>query len=158
MILVQWSWTLRFGPYARASFATQPVLLALPVLVGLVAGYLVRDDFGTFGATLYGLLMAAVVVVLLLVLVATGLRRVRRVTRSTVQQYTITVDAVEIAVGQDRYSVPRSELSLVRTGPDWLALRRRAVAGRRMILFFDDPLVKPHVLSVLAQPAGPPAS
>jgi hypothetical protein len=155
---MQWSWTLRFGPYARATFATQPVLLVLPVLVGLVAGYLVHDDFGALGAATYGLFMAGVVVVLMLVLVAGGLRRVRRATRSTVQQYTITPDAVEIAVGQDRYSVPRSVLSLVRTGPDWVALRRRAMGTRRMILFFDDPLLKPHVLSILGRAAAPPAS
>lgn len=155
MILLQWSWTLRFEPYARATFATQPILVALPLVAGVVAGFVVQDDFGLFGATLYGFFVLCLLAVVLLVVVALGLRRLRRATDATVQRYVITDQAVEIFLGDDRYSLPRPDLSVARSASDWVALRRRAMGGRRLILFFDDPLLVPHALSVLGHPAGP---
>ena len=150
MILLQWGWTVRLGPYLRAAFATQPVLVATPAVAALASAFLAPDELGLLGAVLSGVLAAVLAVPALVGVVGLQLWRLRRAAGAEVQWYAITEDAIEVAAGQDRHSLPRHGLRVTRSGPGWVQLRRRGAGGRRMVLFFDDPRVAPHAMSLLA--------
>ena len=154
MTLLEWTWTLRFGQYARATFASQPVLLVVPFGAALLLALVLRGDLGGTGAVVAFVATVVLTTAVMLLSVALGLRRLRAATRSSVQSYAITQDAVDVALGEDRYSLPRAELSVARSGSDWIAVRRRAMGTRRLILFFDDPLLVPQALGLLRPRAG----
>jgi hypothetical protein len=149
--LLQWSWTLRFGPYARATFASQPVLLVVPFAAGVLVSVVVGRDSSLFAHLVFALVTVLALVVVLLVSVASGLQRLRRATGTTVQRYTLTTDVLQLALGQDQLSVPLRELTVARTGREWLALRRRAMGNRRLLLFFDDPSLLPQARALVEQ-------
>ena len=44
MTLLAWTWRLRLGPYVRASYASQPVLLVMPFGAALVLTLFFRSD------------------------------------------------------------------------------------------------------------------
>ena len=81
-------------------------------------------------------------------------RRLRSSTGSGVQRYSIGTDAVEVLLGQDLVSLPRADLVVARSGRDWVALGRRGMRARRIVLFFDDPLLVPQALGLLRPGAG----
>ena len=153
MILLQWRATLRFAPYVRAAVGSQRTIFVVWGVAGLALGAWLWSLGLAMLAVEATLGFWAFLVVLLLVSVAQLLGRLRRVhATSTLEQwYTVTPDAVEIALGRDRASIPLSELRVVGSGLDWVAAQRRAMGRRRVTLYFDDPALVPRLVDIVAQ-------
>jgi hypothetical protein len=150
VILLRWSWTVRFATYATARLASQPVLVLPPLLGGAVVAVIERRC----GFVVCSVLFVLTVVLASVMLLAVLRRQVRRqlsAARAEVQEYALSAAALDVGFGRDRHSLPLSELYVVGSGRSWLTLRRRGLGRNPLILFFDDPALVPAAAAIVDQ-------
>ena len=147
---MDWSSHITYGKYLRASArAIQPLTylffvamaVAFSLWVSRGTGWLIRVVAGVNFLVLMAAIMTAVMAIFL--------RRTFQASGSREMRYRLDEHTLSVMMGEDRIELPRAKLRVIRSGSDFVALRRVGRSLGSTLLFFDDPAVASRVADQL---------